>query len=277
MLALLSCAAFCWFNWTLVLISGCGGHHNVHHVFLTWININQHRNLPLPCLRRRRLWQAQTQRLATLNPPRARSPRICPCSVLLTHILSALVQSKQINHPVSLSGTFASIDASEGLHVDDKSLFSISLPHFWERGWMCCIAEAPLRDGPSVQMQPQEPGTFSGTMPYISCISTAILRSAKLSKLVTAAFSLLHNDVVYLVCFVVLFIYSSGKCILLGLSCLSVRSTWRRPLWCREPRGCWSRTGPLCPALQVSRSPAESTWTKLSFQILRWKQQPTLC
>lgn len=53
-------------------------------------------------------------------------------------------------------------------------------------------------------------------------------------------------------------------CIWLGLSCLSVRSTWRRPRWCREPRGCWSRTGPLCPALQVSRSPAKSTWTKLS-------------
>lgn len=36
-------------------------------------------------------------------------------------------------------------------------------------------------------------------------------------------------------------------------SVLTVQSTWRSPPWCREHRGCWSRTGPLCPALLVSR------------------------
>lgn len=127
--------------------------------------------------------------------------------VLLTHIPS-VVQRKQINHLVSLSHTFAFINAWEGLHADEESLFSVSLLHFWERGWMCCIAEVPLRDGPSVHsVGLAEAGTFSGTLPYISSISNAMLRSAKLSKLVNAAFSFLHNGVVYSVCFVVLFIY----------------------------------------------------------------------
>lgn len=38
---------------------------------------------------------------------------------------------------------------------------------------------------------------------------------------------------------------------------IPARSTWRSLLlWCREPTGCWFRTGPLCPVLQVRGSPA---------------------
>lgn len=48
---------------------------------------------------------------------------------------------------------------------------------------------------------------------------------------------------------ILMYLMSICECVF----CVPARSIWRSRQWCREPRGCWSRTGPQCPALQVRR------------------------